>query len=464
MSQYLSVLCFLDITEWLLKLCCKKSPANALLSWMYSHPHAYRSILLLLNDNENFSKHDLRVFLPYVPRVLRSENVNKSVHITIRAERNGISLNGHGSSSCERVETALHRVILLFLLWPKQVYVTLICADILVTQLLLTHPLFHYIDVNELYSHGMIILDALKSRRAPLRISAFSASVEKQPNEQSARGIYNASKLVIFGNGYHSSTSLQSVYLLPFLQEVVLSGIPINTLSPMANMKNLNMLDVSSTLINDRDVVTLSLLPQLTTVKLNECQNITNINHFSMGVAPIRHISAARCPRMFHYESVGQIRGLEYVDLSYACGISMGLLLSSSTFALNTMVLNFSQFPADKPPERIIGEEGGGNLLQRVLNLSLVGATIVHMEWLCFASNVQVLQLDHTFITEKDLTRLSKKWTSLSTLSVRECRLLRTNLKWVLSLTLLVELHISRSSIIHPTDMYVRLGGILFVH
>lgn len=460
MAHVFYVFLFIDLSKKLLELCGDEDHTPVLLSWMYTHPHAYRSMIASININcDAYSRRKkVGIFFSYVPRLVRGHYSNKSVLFTIRAERNGICRND--SCSCVSVETALHSAILISLLFPSQVHLTLICIDTLATKYLVSHPLFSRVDVNEIHSRGMTVFNALTS--SILASGYSSVSTPHKPDHAAGSVVQHAEKLIVLSEGAQISSSLHAADKLPSLQHLILKGIPIRSLHGVTSLTQLNVIDVSSTLIGDRDIIILSSLPQLTSILMDDCKNVTTINDISDGVAPLKNLCAARCPRLFHYSSLGRIRRLEYLDISYATGHSMFMLLSSKPLSssLSVVVMNYCRFPSERPSTHISED----NFLHRVVELSLIGATIIHMEWLLFASNVRVIQLDRTCITDKDLIVLSKGWLNLVTVSLCDCKALHTDVEWASSLPILLELHISRSSLVNPSNAYRFLRDALVVH
>eukprot|EP00796_Vickermania_ingenoplastis_P011584 gene11584-7980_t len=399
---------FMDVSRFLID----GENGKVLRAWMAVHPQSYRTVVHLNEDGAVAARS------PFF------DSDRESVHVRIRTERSGIVLNH--SYKMEPLHAATHQLLLAESLWGGHICVELVSLDPTTTRQLL--QLWRTEDfaplLRDIQARG--ISGVLVSLPEDIGASAVS------------NGLRGATSLRILGE-LPGDASMSGVEKLVHLQRLSASGQCIQHLRALTQLTCLQYVDMSSTCITDTDVTILAGLPRLEELYMNDCCHVTSIAPLGSSASPLTTLCASGCSRLFEVGQIGVLPALSTVNLSYMRGHSSLKALLESPCEVRRAVLNYTQFPSPSPAVPVV--------MPRVEYLSLIGATIVNMEWLLRAPSVQHLLLDRTCVTHHDLVQLCRVCDAIQVMSVCDCERLRTTMEWAVSLPLLTVLHISDISV-----------------
>lgn len=416
---------FFDISRELLRC---DADEMAVLSWMCCHPQAYRSTVLACGTETSPPRKSERMLtgLPYEWRP------SGSVVFRIETEKSGVCCNSL-SAPMERLPWVVHRISLAHSLWNGNIHVMLVSLNAKTTTDLIAI----------LQSHKELI--HIKGEHKLERCGVFLRAVKSLHllGSESPSG--------------HASCVLDQLKHLPHLERIFAAGQYISGLGGLDKLTHLQEVDVSSTLISDYDISLLAGLTNLRVLWVNDCVNVTDLDRLERGVARLETLYAAGCRNLLRVGRLGFIPTLKTIDLSHSAGHCIKALLESPLGA-TSVTLNYAQFPCHSPTSQV-----GCTMMPYAEYISLVGATISHIEWLCCAPSIQYIVLNRTSITDRQVSQLAQCCETIREIFLCQCPLLRSSLEWGLRMPVLTALFISESSVVESrASRTLKANDVLF--
>ncbi|AIO00248.1 hypothetical protein LPMP_300120 [Leishmania panamensis] len=401
-----------DVSEYV----AQSSSIGVVWAWCAAAPAAFVSMISAHSRPRQASQERSAHYLPFYEQ-------ESGCVCTVRVDRMGIALNDF-----------LHRVPLWLVTWHTQLLYRLF------------GPGGVAVHVTNLHS---LVLDSLLSgwEGTPVQVTALTSqhrlsaciSAHRRSTGRVFSALEGLQTLVLLPSPYEHGSLVVAEYA-PLLRRVTASTCCVEYLKPLSQLQHLQEVQLAKTLIRDKELRILAKLPLLTTLDVSSCPRLSSLEPLACA-ASLRVLRAASCERLILVSQLGTLSTLRVVDLSdnMLLPTEFASFITQPTLQLQVGYFAHMRWPRDDPLH--------AQLLGAATHLHLSYGTLPNIRWLCGAHNLEHLCLNHTNITEADVTALVPHTPLLRVLSLSCCERLRTNLNFTHSLRLLTVLTITRSSL-----------------
>lgn len=262
-----------------------------------------------------------------------------------------------------------------------------------------------------------------------------------------------ASLLVTASPDTVGDAALEGLEAMTNLRTLRVVGVPLRSISGVAELAFLRSVWLDAAAINDEDVRVLASLAALEELTLLECPRVTSLD--VLGALPcLRSVTAECCGGLLHVGGLAKAPRLRRLSLCWNVSVDgeeMEQVFAATTQPLRDLCLVGQRLPLRPPPPTL-----RGRLAPALHSLNLNEATIRGASsWIARMPHLQQLYLARSTVTDEDLTRMFTAVESngpaeapqLVLLMLDNCPRLRTSLAFAEALPSLTMLSISADSL-----------------
>lgn len=404
---------FDEVTDYVVA----RGVAPVIYAWCATHPRNYKAVICSSARQRLIKQAEDIYCLP------EYDATSGVCTCTIRVDRFAIHLNNFRSAAPAWL--AVWQARLLHRLFGRLGEVNVVDLDTLSLETLLTEWEKTEVKVHAITSRHRFSACVLQFRRRTGRL--LNALSELQ-------------ELQLLPSPYEGA-ALAAVEHMPSLRRIFANACRVEYLKPLRNLYQLQELQFAQTQIRDRELHMLAELPQLTTLDLSGCSQITSLDPLSSAPS-LRTLRAANCERLARVAQLSSVSTLRLLDLSEDVFLpsEFASFLARTPPQLHSGYFLRLRWPREDPP-RV------QDVLSGATQLHMSYCTLPNIRWLCGAHALEQLYLNHTNVTENDLNELVQQLSFLRVLSLSYCEHLHTNLDFVRFLPQLTIVTVSRSSL-----------------